>query len=139
MVSAQTKEEAAQLVAATLFRHAEGPHDCPHTWRAVAQGMGVRWKEYHWDFPSASRGEYLAASGDAIGSAGFIGINTAYAPREQAEAWVHELSHHLLNVWFPPQLHDAADVYSYADDRDDVRHEISRRVEELVVPVMPAC
>ena len=118
--------QTADLVAATLRRHAEGPHDAPATWVAVAERLGLRVVAYH--APGGGRGEYLALTPpDAC--TGIVAYNTAYPEREQAGALVHELAHHLIAVWQPPLLEDAADYWRYDDDPRRVQHRVARRAE----------
>lgn len=52
-------------------------------------------------------------------------------------AGVHELAHMLIAAWLPPQLSGGADAYSYSGDRDEVAHDIARRVERLVLKTPP--
>jgi hypothetical protein len=131
-VPATTIEECARLIAARLERCALelGASDLasPATWQQVADRLGVR---YHtWYSPGGDRGE--CAWHPLFGCA--IAINEAYPPREQAAAYVHELAHAAVFEWIPPQLTGAADVYRYDDDPGCVRHQVARRVEELVFP-----
>lgn len=118
--------QTADLIAADLRRRAEGPHDAPATWVAVAVGMGLRVVPYH--APGGGRGEYLHLA-DAEGCTGVVAYNTAYPEREQAGALVHELAHHLLAVWQPPLLEDAADYHRYDDDPRRVQHRVARKAE----------
>ncbi len=126
-LSSRTKQEAAQLIAHKLLRLAEGRSDDPATWRRVAERIGCRAVSYH--APGCGRGEYAATGPEGIG---VIAVNTAYSPSIQARVWIHEIAHHELRVWIPPQLADAADIYRYADNPRDARHQIARLVERLV-------
>ena len=127
-LSNRTKQEAAGLIAEKLLRLAEGGSDDPATWRQVAERVGCRAITYH--APGCGRGEYAATG---VEGTGIIAVNTAYSPTDQVRAWIHEIAHHELRVWIPPQLADAADVYRYADNPRDARHQIARLVERLVV------
>jgi hypothetical protein len=114
------------VIAAFLRRLTAGEDTtAPLTWRGVALRLGLRVHDYH--APGAGRGEYLSS-----GESGIVAINTAYPESEQARAWVHELAHHLLNVWEPPQMADSADVYCYEGDVSDIRHGIATETERIL-------
>lgn len=106
------------------------PQTDPATWRRVAERLGLSIHDFN--IEGAGRGEYIM-SGDEGNWRGIIAINGAYSVSEQCRAWVHELAHHCLNVWIPPQLCDAADTYCYEGDISDIRHGIARDVESLVI------
>ncbi len=127
-LSEETKEEAARVIAGNLRRVAEGDHFTRATWEAVAQKRGCRVSFFH--LPAAGQGEYGPANAER---AAVIFINTAYTEREQCAALVHELGHHELHIWLPPQLNECADTYCYRGDPQDIRHQIARIVEALVL------
>ena len=124
-----TRDEAAWVIAARLRALAAGPLDAPRTWQEVAARLCLRYEECN--APGRSRGEYHPSPGE--GAACGIVVNTAYPESEQARAAIHEIAHHALHVWIPPQLTDAADCYCYAGDVDEARHDIARAVEALVM------
>lgn len=128
ILSDQTKNEAARLLTHRLKLRADGAIDDPVTWHGVALIYGIRVRYFYEPFDE--RGKYYPAFYPDM--PGMIAINTAYTALEQCRAWVHELAHFLLHVWIPPQLPNAADFYCYSDDPSDARHDVARRVEDLI-------
>lgn len=128
ILSDRTKNEAARLLTHRLLQRAEGPTDEPATWQEVAKLYGLHIRFFY--EPFGERGEYAPAT--YPDSPGIVAVNTAYSDLEQCRAWVHELAHYLLHVWIPPQLPRAADIYRYSDDPEDARHDVARRVEDMI-------
>lgn len=117
--------DLARSVAQRLLVRQAGGMDCPETWIGVAATFGCRVYSYH--FPGGPLGDYVPASDGQ----GVITYNDAITPPAQARVIVHELSHHLLMPLVPGFLFGDFVRCSYDDDPGDVRHRISRRVEEL--------
>jgi hypothetical protein len=130
-LSEEAREDAAIVVAGRLIRDAEdiGSLTDPATWREVAARRIIAYHPYF--APDCGRGEYRPSTHYL--PTGVIAINEAYPPEEQCRAWVHELAHDELHHWIPPQLPEELDRYAYDGDPSDVRHDIARRAERLVL------
>jgi hypothetical protein len=126
----ETRDEAARLIADRLLILALGCSVAdPATWRGIAEDAGCR--VYEFDQPSGARGEYVPVDADT--GVGILSVNTAYERIDVARAFVHELAHHALWIWRPVLLASRADGLRYEGDAGDIRHDIARRVETLVV------
>jgi hypothetical protein len=127
-LSERAKEEAAAMIAAKLLQMVDGRIEDTAAWRRVAETLGCRVHAY--DVPGGAYGEYVPTEAERIG---IIAYNTAYDDVTQCRVLVHEIAHHELHQWIPPQLAFAADVCSYSDHPDDVHHQIARMVERIVL------
>jgi len=125
----ESKREAADMIARDLLRQREGDIYDPETWQELCESIGVVYAPFY--IKGGHRGEYKVAK-FGEDHAGIIAVNEAYSPKMQARIWVHEVAHHKLHVWCPPQLTEAADSHAYEGEPDDVRHQIAQIVETLV-------
>ena len=98
------------------------------TWLPVAAAL--RCRVHSFNVPGARRGEYCPAEDGA----GVITVNLAYGDEQAARVICHEIAHHLMRWHVAFECYDCADAVScYDDEPGDVRHQIARRVEWLVI------
>ena len=99
------------------------------TWLPVAAAL--RCRVHPFNVPGARRGEYCPAEDGA----GVITVNMAYGDEQAARVLVHESAHALMRWHVAFECYDCADAVCccYDDEPGDVRHQIARRVERLVI------
>jgi len=64
---------------------------------------------------------------------GEVVYNLAQPKGIQVRGLAHEFGHALCQKWIPEMVFDAEIVYSYHDDSRNVRHQIARLFEEIML------